>query len=374
MRSSLLLLLLAGPALAAPCPPRPSWPTPAWTSRATDVAAQKSNEIKALEDYAFTLTGADSARQGIRTDAVLIVARGEIVYEHYARGWDEKKPHFTWSMTKSLTNALTGLAVGRGVLALSDSICRHLALTQHCDITVQHLLEFSSGLAWKESYEGESNQVSSVLAMLYGEGRRDMATFIASHATRAAPGTTYMYSSGDTTLLAAVVDHALRGSLDANYPWTLLFDPIGVTSARLERDAKGQPVGSSYFYATPRDLARFGLLFGSDGCWEGRRLLPDGWVSDSTAVSAPFRAKPLERDPGDVQGRQFWLNRPVPEQGVTTPWPGVPEDAFAARGHWGQSITIVPSLDVIIVRLGDDRVTGVFDFAKFLNLALAVAR
>ena len=158
-----------------------------------------------------------------------------------------------------------------------------------------------------------------------------------------------------------------------DYPWTLLFEPLSMSSVVFERDARGTHVGGSFVWATPRDFARFGYLFLNDGCWEGKRYLPEGWVRDSVAVSNPFKLHPLENEPDDVQGRQFWLNRPVPEQKVTTPWPGVPEDAYAARGHWGQSITVVPSLDLVIVRTADDREKG-FDFPKFLALAVAVGR
>jgi hypothetical protein len=90
-------------------------------------------------------------------------------------------------------------------------------------------------------------------------------------------------------------------------------------------------------------------------------------------VSAPFRARALDTDPGDVQGRQWWLNRAVPESHVPTPWPDVPEDAFAARGHWEQSITVIPSADAVIVRTADDRDAS-FDLGRFLALALAVVR
>src|SRR5262249_19561208 len=150
------------------------------------------------------------------------------------------------------------------------------------------LLEFASGLDWIESYEDKSNQYSSVLAMLYGVGHGDMLSFVASHDARDPPGATYMYSSGDAPFLPGVVDTAMRRYQERDWPYQLLFDPLGMASALLERDAAGTPVGSSWFYATPRDLAKFGYLLLSDGCWEDRRILPEQWVADSTAVSAPF--------------------------------------------------------------------------------------
>jgi CubicO group peptidase (beta-lactamase class C family) len=132
----------------------------------------------------------------------------------------------------------------------------------------------------------------------------------------------------------------------------------------------GTYVGSSYLWATPRDLARFGQLWLMDGCWQGERLLPEGWVSESTAVSEPMRTRALGRDAGDVQGRQVWLNRPVPEIGQDAlPWPGVPEGAYAALGHWKQSITVVPDAELVVVRTADDR-DGSYEHARTLRLAL----
>jgi CubicO group peptidase (beta-lactamase class C family) len=369
--AALLLTAAAGGARAA-CPDRAVWPTAAFPDRTAEVGLTRKEAIRALEAYAFSLTGADADRIGVRTDGVLIVQAGQIVYERYARGYGADLPHYGWSVTKSVINALTGIAVAEGLLSIEDSVCRFVTLPRadHCDIKVRDLLEFASGLAWTESYEGQSNQVSSVLAMLYGEGRHDMLRFVAGHDSRDPPGATYMYSSGDSTFLAGVVARALRAR-GPDFAWDLLFTPIGMRSAVLEEDEAGTPVGGSYLYATLRDYARFGYLFLADGCWEGRRLLPEGWVSDSTAVSAPFRRRTIGRDPGDVQGRQWWLNLPVPEAGQATPWPHAPADAYAARGHWGQSITVVPSADAVIVRTADDR-DGTFDVDRFLGLALAV--
>lgn len=380
LTSSLALLAaLAVPSVTfaqSSCPSGVAYPAAEWPSRVAEVSAQRAAEITALEQYAFTLTGEDEERLGIRTDSVLIIHRGQIIYERYARTWTADQPHYAWSMTKSLMNTLTGIGVGRGYLTIDDSICRwmpYLRVSQ-CAVTVRNTLEFSTGFNWRETYENASNQESSVLAMLYGVGSADAATFVASHPLRDAPGATYMYSSGDTNVLSRAVDRAFTAAgEDADYPWRRLFDPIGITSATLERDVTGTPIGSSWWYATPRDYARFGYFLLRDGCWNNERILPERWVADSTAVNPAIRMRRLDADPEDVQGRQFWLNKPLPEQGVTTPWPGVPEDAFAARGHWGQSITVVPSRDVVIVRLADDR-EHVFDFARFVSLALEVAR
>lgn len=364
-------LLVAG--LLAACPAGVAYPKAVWTLAPSD----KAEAVKALEDYAFTLTGDDSERKGIRTDGVVIIKGGKLVYEKYARGWNENKRHLSWSVTKTFANALTGIAVKEGLINLDDGLCEHLKLAsdEACRrLKVRHLLEFSSGLDFHEVYENESNQSSSVLAMLYGEGHADMANFVAGHTFRDAPGTTYAYSSGDSTLLNAVVDAAMVPKFGKDYPWKLLFTPIGMTSVVLERDRKGVFVGSSYLYATPRDLARFGYLWLHDGCWEGRQFFPDDWVEKSKQISKGFKDKPLYRDPNEVYAWQWTVNKAVPEIGQETlPLKDVPGDAFAARGHWGQSITIVPSLDLVVVRVADDREKA-FDLNELMKRAIEVAK
>ena len=244
----------------------------------------------------------------------------------------------------------------------------------NCEITVRNTLEFATGLDWDEGYEGGSNQSSAVIAMLYGVGHGDMVQFILGRPSRATPGSAYSYSTGDATLLAGVVDAKLRNEsgLDENYPWTLLFDPIGMKSAVLERDVKGSPVGGAFAYATARDFARFGYLYLNDGCWNGTRILPVGWVADSTRVSPVVADGTLYNwSPGDVQGWYWWLNAPLPSQNQPPPWKDVPLGAYTAIGHWGQYITVIPSNDMVVVRLGDDR-DSTFDLDTFLGLALPV--
>jgi CubicO group peptidase (beta-lactamase class C family) len=369
MTGAVLGLLLA----ASVCPNGLVYPREAWVSAPSTNAAA----IAALEEYAFTLTGEDTERKGIRTDGVVIIHQGRLIYEKYARGWTESKRHLSWSVTKTFVNALTGIAARKGALGLDDGICGTLKLhsSEACEkLKVRHLLEFSSGLDFREVYENESNQASSVLAMLYGEGHKDMANFVAGHKFRDEPGTTYAYSSGDSTLLNAVVDAAMIPKFGADYAWKLLFNPIGMFSVVVERDQRGTLVGSSYLYATPRDLARFGYLWQREGCWDGNQLFPEGWVEQSKQISAGFKNKPLYRDPNEVYAWQWTVNKAVPEVGQDTlPLKDIPSDAFAARGHWGQSISVIPSLDLVVVRVADDREKS-FELNEFLKRAIEVAK
>lgn len=378
LRSHALLLVgaacLAVPAAAAaaPCPTGVTWPEPDWPQTiALGPAAQD------LDALAFTLVGTDAERKGPRTDAVLVVHDGRIVYERYARGWDADQPHLTWSVTKSMLSAMVGVAVGEGYLDVDDSVCDHYDAVDECAMTPDHLLSMGSGLDWNEGYEDEPYHLSSVIAMLYGVGALDMAAFVGHHPSEAPPGRLYRYSSGDSVLLSAVLAGSLPARLRDAYPHQFLFGPLGMHSAVIEQDRAGTFVGSSYAYATPRDMARFGYLYLRDGCWQDRRLLPEGWVAESAAINPVFLVEASyewERDGDAVPGRHFWTNHAVPERGIDSVWPDVPEDAYQASGHWGQSITIIPSEQLVVVRTADDREPGVLDKNRFLALAIEVAR
>ncbi len=368
----MLLWLNLSLASSLPCPPGQepgaSWPEALITSRPAVVAELDQHH------FAPPAALADPARLGLRTDALLIVHRGRIVYERYGNGYTADTVHLSWSVAKSVMGTLAGAAVAQGRLKLDDSICEHLAVERpsSCRIKVDDVLAFATGYRWREGYENSPLTHSTVLAMLYGQGRVDMAGFVSGLELEHPPGSAFRYSTGDAMLLSAIVHGALSPTWEDSYPWALLFDPLGMRSPVFERDAAGTYLGGSYLFATPRDYARLGQLWEQDGCWGGRRLLPEGWMARSTAVSDAYRAMPLARSPGDVQGRQFWVNQAVPEHGDTAlPWPSAPADAFAAEGHWGQFVTVIPSRDLVVVRTADDR-DGSYNHDVTLRQALAL--
>jgi CubicO group peptidase (beta-lactamase class C family) len=200
---------------------------------------------------------------------------------------------------------------------------------------------------------------------------------VGHHPQEGPPGTFYRYSSGDSVLLSAVLAGALPHALQDTFPQEFIFGPLGMQSAVFEQDRAGTFVGSSYAYATPRDMARFGYLYLHDGCWDDRRILPEGWVQETTAVNPVFLAEASYEwaQSGDaVPGRHWWTNRSIPERGIDVLWPDVPEDAYQASGHWAQSITVIPSEALVVVRTADDREVGALDENRFLALAIAIAR
>jgi CubicO group peptidase (beta-lactamase class C family) len=356
------------------CRAEARYPGQAWEDRSAQWAAEQPEAIAALEAYLFPqgLDWDDPERLGVRTDGVVIIHDGAIIYERYAHGYGPDTPHMSWSAAKSFTNAMVGVASREGLLDVTDSICDHIQGLPEasCAVTVQHAMEFATGFSWRETYEGQPPTRSSVLAMLYGQGHPDMGAFVAGHPLRDAPGSTFMYSSGDTNVVSKAAGAALTPRFGEHFPWTVLFEPIGMSTAVWERDGAGTYVGSSYIFATTRDFARFGLLLLEDGCWQGERILPAGWVDWSTQVNEPFETLPIDHEGWSVQGRGFWLNRPVPAIGHEhLPWPHAPEGSFAALGHWRQSIYVVPDAGLVVARNGDDR-DGSYKHDETLRLAL----
>jgi CubicO group peptidase (beta-lactamase class C family) len=336
------------------------WPGEQWPTGTT------ITDTGALENYAFPPRD-DTTRQGIRTDALLIIRDGQILYERYADPTTKQTPHLTWSISKSLMATVLGVAYGEGLFKLEDPAAKfYPPLAKHPAIKIADLLHWASGIDWQEDYEYAPLK-SSVVAMLYTRGHRDMAAFTANHDSYAEPGQAFRYSSGDSNLLAAALKTIVGPQRYADYPWTALFEPLGIHHAVWETDASGTFVASSYVYLTARDLARVGLLMARDGRWNDRQLLPKDWIAFNLKPFAGYKAHQDEAVPGG----HWWLNRPV--DGAESPWPDAPPDTFAALGHWGQALYVIPSEKLVIVRYGDDR-DGSYRHNELLKRVLKAVR
>ncbi|WP_350613772.1 serine hydrolase [Pseudomonas sp. HY7a-MNA-CIBAN-0227] len=336
-----------------------TWPIKDW-SQGPQLAGPAT---RALDDYAFPPRD-DTTRKGIRTDALLVIRDGEVIYERYAAPTTTTTPHLTWSISKSLMATVLGVAYGENRFKLTDPAARfYPPMKQHPAVTMADLLHWASGLNWQEDYEYAPLK-SSVVAMLYTRGRADMAMFTADTGTFSAPGQAFRYSSGDSNLLSAALKGMLGHKAYVDYPWTALFDPLGIRNATWESDADETFVASSYAYLTARDLARIGLLMARGGRWRERQLLPQEWVA--------FNRQPFDKyTPGQdeaVPGGHWWLNREV--QGAARPWPDAPADTFAALGHLGQALYVMPDEHLVIVRYGDDR-DGSYRHNELLKRVLA---
>jgi CubicO group peptidase (beta-lactamase class C family) len=290
-----------------------------------------------------------------RTRAIVIVHEGRIVAERYAPGFGPATRLSGWSMTKSVLGALIGVLVGEGRLSLRDGSLMPgwQPPDPRAAITIEDLLRMRSGLAFSEDY---ADLTSDVIEMLFNQP--DAAAYAASRPLAAPPGTLWSYASGTTNILSAICRRVVGDAGYASWPGRALFEPIGMSSAVMEADASGTFVASSFMLATARDWARFGQLYLQDGVWEGRRILPDGWVRFSTT--------PTPQAPDGLFGAHWWLGLRPELGGGTAASARLPRDAFFAIGHEGQVLTVIPSRRLVAVRLGLSIHIDAWNHASFI--------
>lgn len=309
---------------------------------------------RALEpvlDRAFAEPNPERPR---RTRAVVVVQDGHIVAERYAPGFSKDTPILGWSMTKTMMNALVGILVKEGRLAID----RPVPIREWQDagdprqaITLDQMLRMSSGLEFDES---AWNPVSDVTVMLLGSP--DAGLYAARKSLAAAPGSVWQYSSGTTNIISRAIREVINDDARyAEFPRRALFDRLGMSSAVIETDPSGAFIGSSFGYATARDWARLGMLYVNDGVWEKERILPEGWV---TYTRSPAPADSLER-----YGAHVWLKVANGYSGDAV----LPADTFHATGHAGQFVTMIPSARLVVVRLGLTRYPNAWDQTRFVR-------
>lgn len=307
------------------------WPTNAWPSAAPPAATDQA-ALTQLLDRAFS--NPDDLG---KTSAFLAVQGGKIVSERYNEGFGPDETYHSWSMAKSMTHALVGIAMADGHLDIHAPA--NVPEWQGADdpraaITVEHLLRMVSGLQFTEDYEDSG--ISHTIEMLFGSGKEDVAQFAAAMPLEHPIGSFWSYSSGTTNILCRLLADTLDLDQDGFEAFLRgrLLDPIGMRSAIPKFDAAGTFIGSSFCFCTARDFARFGLLYLRDGVWDGTRILPEGWVDHART---PTPNVPPEEPMG--YGGQWWLDLAGP-------------GSFSANGYDGQYIVIVPEKDLILVRHG----------------------
>jgi CubicO group peptidase (beta-lactamase class C family) len=294
-------------------------------------------------DHAF-----EEAPQGPRrhTKAVVVVHRDRVIAERYAAGIGVDTPLAGWSVTKSMTNALLGILVQQGKLDMHAPAPIAAWADPHDPrhpITPDQLLRMTSGLDAGQSLHDVSAFDPSA-QMLFVE--HDMAAFAARAPLAHAPGTHWNYTDPNTLLLSRIVRELAGGDAAGTLAFVHreLFDKLGMQHATLEFDAAGTPIGSSHLWAPARDFARLGLLYLNDGVVGGERILPPGWIEYSArqTLGAEYVG----------YGAGFWTNRGSGYGAGYRIAAGMSADAFMARGSYGQYVVIVPSQQLVVVRLG----------------------
>lgn len=353
--TAFLLFATAGAAQAqlAPLPPQPAgvpWPTREWTE-----AQLPDNMDRAAFDLAITNAFANNDQAMGETRAVLIVQHGRIIFERYNEGYNRDMRLISWSMAKSVTQAAVGAAVLQGRVNVDAPMGNpHWAAgDRRASIPWRLWLQMVDGQDYTEQ-TAHSVLENDVTHMLYGRGRQDTAAFAAGLPIIHDPGMHWNYNSAGIILVAdALTRTIVPHPHDANDrraqmgAWLnqSLFEPIGMHPV-VEYDPQGLFYGSALVWATARDWAKFGYLYLRNGVWDGHRVLPEGWVDFARTRGPDIHS--------DLYGAGWWL---TPSSGQGSPLHSTIRDnaladTFSAQGHEGQMVVVVPSRDMVVVRLG----------------------
>ncbi|MGB0806213.1 MAG: serine hydrolase domain-containing protein [Salibacteraceae bacterium] len=287
------------------------------------------------------------------TRGIVVIYKGQLITEKYAKGFDKNMPQLGWSMTKSVTNMLYGiLDIKEEINIMEPTLISSWQNDDRAKITTDQLLRMSSGLYWEEVY----SNVSTATNMLYKFS--DMGGFAQSQMVEFAPEQKWYYSSGSTNILSLMLRKKLGDENYYEFAQNELFSKIGITTAVIEPDASGTFVGSSYMWASARDWARLGLLYLNKGNWYGNQIMTEDWVN--------YSVTPTPKAPKGEYGSQWWLNAGEPGNPSNRLLPNVPTDMYMMDGYEGQRVFVVPSSDLVVVRLGQNKKGG-FDHDAFLS-------
>lgn len=298
-------------------------------------ADQKDTILSNIDYIKLNIVLDSLFNQKNKTRAAIVVYKNQIIAERYADSLDKDSKLLGWSMTKSITSTLFGILQCQGKINVQDRA--PIAAWQNDErknISIHNLLQMNSGLEWEEDY----NTISDVTKMLFLE--KDMTVSQINKPLIGKPNETWNYSSGTTNLLSGILRDQFNSHQEyLNFWYSALIDKIGMNSMTVETDMSGNFVGSSYAWATPRDWAKFGLLYLHNGEWNGEHLFDKDWVQYATTPTPTSNTK---KDGG--YGAQIWLN-------TGGRYPDAPKNMYSFNGYKGQNVYILPDQDLVVVRM-----------------------
>jgi CubicO group peptidase (beta-lactamase class C family) len=299
------------------------WPTKAWQTSTPEEQGLDSAGLARLIETVGTY----------KQDSLMIIRHGKIVAEAYYAPYVTGISHDLRSVTKSVVSTLIAVELQHGVLDSVDHPVMDVFSDKHVlnidenkkAITIQNLLDMTSGIAWQE----EAYTPDESLARMYASP--DRTEFVLSQPMSGVPGTKFYYDSGNPYVLSALITKK-TGQTAFALARKELFEPLGIKSARWGPvDAQGVTDGEAGLFLSPHDMARIGYLYLHNGAWEGKQIIPSSWVERAKAgnVSATY---------GFHYSNLWWS---LPEKG-----------AYMARGRHSQLILVLPKLDVVAVMTG----------------------
>lgn len=304
------------------------WPSPDWQAASPEDEGMDSVALAGLVAYGRTLS----------FDSLLIARHGRLVLDAYYAPYSANVPHSVNSTTKSIVATLIAMLHADGVLdSLDHRVLDYFPDRDFADvddnkkaITVQHLLNMTSGLVWDEGFAESRRSVAKL------RSHRDWVRFILDLPMANRPGEIFYYNSGNSHLLSALITQ-LTGRTAEGFARNRLFGPLGITSYLWPVDPVGQSYGGWGLSLKPRDMAKIGYLYLRHGRWGEQQLLPTQWIETVSHATVNMHF------PGDRDLRyanQFWA---LPEK-----------HAFMTVGYHCQVIMVLPDLDIVAVTTGRD--------------------
>ncbi|MGE3760273.1 MAG: serine hydrolase domain-containing protein, partial [Pseudobdellovibrionaceae bacterium] len=335
----------------------PYFPTKGWKRADLKDVGMDPEKFKEFTKYV------ESKEYKFKTDSVVVIKDGYLVYDYYNNGYKEGQPHMLWSFSKGIANAVLGAAEKKGYLHRYTKVASYYPEVakdpRGYNMTLDHLMHMSSGLGYYEEHPKNIIFSDSIFINYSYKGYKDMALFTAQKSLLHEPGTKFNYSSGECNLAMGILKKGIANQKEYDtFPWTGLFNKLGMSSTRLEQDAAGTFVAGSFGWSAATDIAKLGYLYLNNGVWNGERIFPEVWVDYSLKPAQALMNTLLVqanemRLNQEAYGAYWWLNKKLP-MNEYLPYPGTPEDAFLAMGYKGQTLAVIPSLNMIVVRLGND--------------------
>lgn len=282
-----------------------------------------------------------------RSRSVLVIYKDKIIAEKYDKGFNKNSRILGWSMTKSITATYFGILQKQGKIDINKSApIVEWQKDSRKSITINNLLQMNSGLEWEEDY----GKISDATKMLFQA--EDVTKSQIDKQFVGKPNKTWNYSSGTSNLLSGILRNQFKTHQEyIDFWYASLIDKIGMNSMVVEQDMSGNFIGSSYGWATTRDWSKFGLLYLHKGNWNGEQIFDESW--------AKYVSTPTNGSKG-IYGAHFWLN-------AGNRYPDAPKDIYSCNGFQGQVVFIIPSHDMVIVRMGLKEEKDGFDFNGLLK-------
>ncbi len=307
------------------------WPTESWKEAIPESVGMDPTLLSEMFQHI--------EEENIPMEGFVVVKDGYIVAEKYGGDYTVETPHPIYSVTKSVTSALVGISIKKGIInSVEDNVFDYLDPSKidnmddwKKDISIKQLLTMQSGLDFPE--QTKENFYDSSTWKEFMEGS-DPTYFLLNLPVRDNPGT-WNYSTGDARVISRIIQEASDRSL-SEYAQEHLFKPLGIQADDVEwpSDRSGTSFGGTGVLMKPRDIAKIGYLYLQDGVWDGEQLFPEGWVEESTKPHSDTGGN----FDGDKYGYFFWLKK---INGYNT---------YRGMGLYGQYMVIVPDLNLVVVQ------------------------